>query len=951
MSYVDTYSDLYDPAFPQSILDLRTELLLGGVWTDISKKVYYRDAVTVVRGHPDESSAANPTAGALTLDNRSGDFSPRNPLGAHYGLLTKNTQLRQSVPEGASYLRSETDTASYASCPDSNALDVTGDLEVQIDVTLTDYHSTALAAKYASAGNQRSWALLFNYDSTLTFVWSSDGTSANAHTAASTLPIPPPVLRRFAVKATLAVATGTVTFYTANTIGGSWTQLGTPVVLGSATSVFASTTPVTVGYNATWASEAPGPSSPTPHVGYTGKVHAFKLLNGIGGTVVANPDFTAQVAGTRAFQDGHANLWTLAGTAEISDRKYRLHGEVPAWPPRWDPTGADVYAPVQPSGLLRRLTQGTPPVFSALYRAYVRATGSSVPLAYWPCEDGTGATQLAAAIGPSAMSVAGTPTLASDTTFDSSQSLPLLSKSTWTGIPPAATTAPTVNTVKFLLAVPTGGATTNSTLISVYTTGTVARIDTVYTTGGNLTITGYNTAGTTLFTLGPFGTGVGLGVDGTPLLAQLSLTPDGAGVDCTYQALTLGGSSSPGSISAVPAVAAGSIGQVTKVIVNPGGVADSVAVGHITVGVADDIASYYNPLNAWAFEPAGARFTRLCAEEGIASRVIGAQGNIVQHSSADTVQMGAQTPQAIVPLLQECESADLGLIFEPRQVLGLGYRTRASMLNQPVAVALDYSLADLSDPVEPTDDDQLTANDITVQRTSGGSSARQVLTTGALSIQPPPNGVGSYGSAPPAVNLASDTQLNNEAGWLLHLGTVNDVRYPTLSVDLARSELAALYYTLQDLDVGDRVTVANTPAWLPPDGISQIVRGANETCYSYIFTEAFVCVPESPYRVGVYDDPVLGRYDTDASALRGGYSSGATTLLVATTNPNSPLWTTAPADFPFDIAAGGERMTVTNITGSSSPQTFTVVRAVNGIVKAQTDGTAVSLFQPAVYSL
>jgi hypothetical protein len=180
---------------------------------------------------------------------------------------------------------------------------------------------------------------------------------------------------------------------------------------------------------------------------------------------------------------------------------------------------------------------------------------------------------------------------------------------------------------------------------------------------------------------------------------------------------------------------------------------------------------------------------------------------------------------------------------------------------------------------------------------------------------------------------------------------VDDVRYPALSVDLSRPELAAVYYAAQDVHVGDRVTVSSTPGWLPPDGISQIVRGGAEICYGYIHTEQWNCAPEAPYRVAVYGDPG-SHYDTDGSTLTGPtYSPTATSLKVATTGAHSPLWTTVAGDFPFDIAVGGERMTVTNITGASSPQTFTVTRSVNGVVKSQTAGTDVRLFQPAIYSL
>jgi hypothetical protein len=44
-------------------------------------------------------------------------------------------------------------------------------------------------------------------------------------------------------------------------------------------------------------------------------------------------------------------------------------------------------------------------------------------------------------------------------------------------------------------------------------------------------------------------------------------------------------------------------------------------------------------------------------------------------------------------------------------------------------------------------------------------------------------------------------------------------------------------------------------------------------------------------------------------------------------------------------------MTVTNITGSSSPQTMTVVRSKNGVVKAQASGTSIELWDTPRYAL
>jgi hypothetical protein len=45
------------------------------------------------------------------------------------------------------------------------------------------------------------------------------------------------------------------------------------------------------------------------------------------------------------------------------------------------------------------------------------------------------------------------------------------------------------------------------------------------------------------------------------------------------------------------------------------------------------------------------------------------------------------------------------------------------------------------------------------------------------------------------------------------------------------------------------------------------------------------------------------------------------------------------------VLIGGERMTFTAVTGSSSPQTATATRSVNGIVKAQTINTGLRVFQ------
>src|SRR6266542_5719820 len=83
--------------FPSVIADLAVELLLAGTWTDITSLVYERDKIEIGRGRANEAALADFSSARLTLNNRDGKFSPRNPRSAYYGLIGRNTQLRVST--------------------------------------------------------------------------------------------------------------------------------------------------------------------------------------------------------------------------------------------------------------------------------------------------------------------------------------------------------------------------------------------------------------------------------------------------------------------------------------------------------------------------------------------------------------------------------------------------------------------------------------------------------------------------------------------------------------------------------------------------------------------------------------------------------------------------------------------------------------------------------------
>ncbi|MGH9249768.1 MAG: hypothetical protein ACRD0W_09680, partial [Acidimicrobiales bacterium] len=75
------------------------EVFVDGAWTDITalRHVYDRDPIAITRGRADESSQMQTSRCALTLNNRDGRYSPRNPTGPYFQKIGRNTPLRVSV--------------------------------------------------------------------------------------------------------------------------------------------------------------------------------------------------------------------------------------------------------------------------------------------------------------------------------------------------------------------------------------------------------------------------------------------------------------------------------------------------------------------------------------------------------------------------------------------------------------------------------------------------------------------------------------------------------------------------------------------------------------------------------------------------------------------------------------------------------------------------------------
>lgn len=905
--------------FPQDPLDVTVELELDGVWTDVTSYVYTRNPITITRGQPDEGTRTAPSTCTLTLNNRDGRFSPRNPMSPYYGVLGRNTPLRVSVPLGERRLYAPTDFADYMTTPDSAGLSITGDIDIRIDMDDPSWGAGRLVRKFGAAGNW-SWVLDSSGGNLILF-WSQDGTTFLSATSTVDVPI---TAGRLSVRATLDVDNGaggrTVTFYTGPSVDGPWTVLGAPVVQAGTTSIFDSTAGVQ-----------------TPTIGGTW-TYAIKILDGIDGVERANPYFGALAPGTTSFTDAAGNVWSTVGAAAIVEptTKTRFVGEVSNWPPRWDVSGKDVWTTVVASGITRRLGQGAAPLQSALRRGIPAEAGV---VAYWPLEDEANSTLMASAVpGAPAMTVAGTPELASSDAFPGSKPLPVLNNASFTGLVPPTTTG-TIH-VRAVVALPAGGDIGGSPILRVVTTGTAARWDIKYETsfGGTISLTAYSNDGTVL--LGPATTATSM--NGREWVVELKLTTSGANV--ASQLVVLDIDTGTGAVL-TPSTFAGSVGRASSVVVNAGGGLVNTVVGHVHArnSVAASIFNFDKYASGWVPETPGRRIERICSEEGVAFSARGELGP-ASGSPVEAYQgMGPQAAEEFLAIVEKAVQVDMGILIEPRDAVRLDYRPRETLYSQVPVLTLDYGV--LSE-LEPVEDDQATRNDITVSR-DGGSSARARLEIGPLSVQAPPDGIGIYDDQV-GLNLDTDDRLEQQANWRLSLGTVDEARYPVITLGLERSAFVAdpaLTEAALTLDQGDLITISNPPAWLPPDDIEQLALGFTEVLEPYRYTIEVNCAPASPWRVVELDSDEFSRLDSDTTVTAEALDTTETGV-----DYTGDTWVTTathPSEFPFDIVIGGERMTVTSATAG----TFTVTRSVNGVVKSHDSGAPIHIARPVVLAL
>lgn len=597
------------------------------------------------------------------------------------------------------------------------------------------------------------------------------------------------------------------------------------------------------------------------------------------------------------------------------DLHVRFLGEVASWPARWTPRGTSLARP-KVAGASRRLGQGASPLSSPIRRGVL---GLATPAhAYWPCEDGSDSTSFAAASPDTKpMTFVGTPSIAAYSGYVSSEPIPEVGTSKWTGTVPAHVGTGAI-VVRFLSYLPASGMADNDVMARVICTGgTIGRVDLLWTDPGSVQLKAYDHSGTLIHN------GTEFYVTAVDKLWRMSieLVQDGADVDIAVRMIA---PASPAGYL-IETITTETVGTTKQVIINPNQTcAATMAVGHVTVESAYlDLYDLQDELAGWVGEEAGDRFIRLCAEEGVTASAI------TEASQA----MGAQQTGTLLELLDEATQTAAGLSFDTRDALGLTLRPAESLYTQAAALSIPYT-DNLLRPFEPDEDDARTRNRVKVTR-RGGTSATVEKSTGVMSTAD----IGVYDESV-EMSLHLDDQASEHAAWRVALGTHDEARWPRIGLDLADSywlASAALTEAAMAVDIGDRVDVSDLPPWLPPDDVRALVIGYTEKIWPTRHEIEYEAVPYRPYAAAVYNDDV-SRYSGEGTVLAEALDTTETGVDV--TPPTGIVWTHADGD--YDVMVGGERMTVTAVAGN----TLTVIRSVNGVVKAHDIGSALDLAEP-----
>lgn len=626
-------------------------------------------------------------------------------------------------------------------------------------------------------------------------------------------------------------------------------------------------------------------------------------------------------------------------------RAYRFHGEIAEFTPSSNTLGTDRTCAVKAYGPLRRL--GRSDELASTLRMFCGDPNNGLDvLAYWPLElPPESDPQVGDTIGSglpgttgAALAVAATGFVAGAATgWLGSADLPALGTGVAVG-DVRVQGAGTSWTVLLMVDFPDAAPAVDTTLVQVVTTGAARTWRLYLHTSGSLRLSMTTDLGvtTTVVTLG--GT-----VYTDRRTIALEVEHSAGNVDATVAQAAEGASSGTSGTSTWPVSSLG-----TPAHVQIGGGDCDAAIGHLLI--LDGTPGLFSTLDAasgYRGHTVSERLFWLGGLQGVTvygSTSVGGGGT---PNTCGSIQQGSPYDGIV-----QAAALD-GAVFDSAYTLSLTYVAEHDRTSENAAILeLDYA-----DVVSLTyvDDTESITNDVTATRTRG-ASARYEVATGAKSTDAPPFGAGRY-AADVTVLAETDAQVPGQASWRALTSTWPEGRVTDVVLDLvATPGLIEQLCTIAGgsaLNVYDQIVISGLPDWLPLPVARVQVIGYTEIFHTHGWRITFRTVPQAPHD---YAELPASSTDGSMSRLDAGTSStldvdvdADDTTLVVTTDPGYPVWITTAghaSSFPFDIMIGAERMTVTAVTGSASPQSFTVTRGVDGWAGAHAAGAYVTLHIP-----
>jgi hypothetical protein len=237
----------------------------------------------------------------------------------------------------------------------------------------------------------------------------------------------------------------------------------------------------------------------------------------------------------------------------------------------------------------------------------------------------------------------------------------------------------------------------------------------------------------------------------------------------------------------------------------------------------------------------------------------------------------------------------------------------------------------------------------------------------SITVNSPPSGWSAW----PGVSNPIDQGTSSRA-YVYYRRIQSTDSAPTIGVSGSATGVATLVVVTGGVSAGagaqigeaDVATASNTSIGLPT--LTGVQAGSMVVAFASARVPTGTAIPSGITPDGDYterSDVATSRNTAtsqnvrQSSATRAITSGGTLSGDTFTTDQTSSLIAGAievvtepgstEGDFPFDINVSGSRLTVTNITGSTSPQTFTVAQApVNGVIKTAPVGAKVELWRP-----